>query len=61
MDSIRNSEDTDFVVVSQSEVGGIVRMFKGKGSTCKVSKHGVTGAKYRIMFYNGQCQIEVIK
>lgn len=59
--SISNPEDTDFVVVSQSEAGGVVKMIKGSTSVCKLSKHGVTGLNYKIQFENGECKVEASK
>lgn len=61
IDSIKNSKDTDFVVVSQSRAGGVVRWIQGESTVCKLSKHGVTGLNYQITFNNGDCLVEAVK
>jgi outer membrane lipoprotein SlyB len=60
-DSIRNSGDTDYIIISQSKIGGIYGLISGKGSTCKLSKHGVTGLEYTIEFNNGECIVSAAK
>lgn len=61
IDSIKNSHNTDFVLVSQSQAGGIVKLVKGQVTTCKLSKHGVTGLDYVLSFDNGKCVVEAQK
>jgi hypothetical protein len=60
-DSIKNSKDTDYVIVSQSKAGGMYGLFTGKGSACKLTKHGVTGLSYTIEFKNGECVVSAAK
>lgn len=59
--TISNPEDTDFVVISQSEAGGVYRLISGETVVCKLSKHGVTGLNYNIVFEDGKCKVEVVK
>jgi uncharacterized protein YceK len=59
--TITNPKDTDFVVVSQSQAGGVYKLLRGATSLCKLSKHGVTGLKYNITFEDGACKVEATK
>lgn len=61
IDSIKNSQDTDYVTLSYSEAGGMYQWFTGNTSACKLSKHGVTGLKYTLTFKDGKCQVTALK
>jgi hypothetical protein len=60
-DSIKNSEDTDYVIASQSKAGGMYGLFRGSGTICKLSKHNVPTLDYTIEFNKGECAISVAK
>lgn len=59
--SIRSPEDTDFVMVSSSQAGGVWRMIRGQTTVCKMTKHGVTGLQYEIESNDGSCKVTAIK
>ena len=54
--SLKNSDQTDFVILSQSEAGLIYKLFSGSVQACKLSKHGVTGLDYEIELDGGKCR-----
>lgn len=59
--SIRSPDDTDFVMVSSSQAGGVWRMIRGQTTVCKMTKHGVTGLQYEIESNDGSCKVTAIK
>lgn len=61
VDSFKNSQDTDFVIVSQTQAGGVYKMIRGATSACKLSKHGVQALGYTITFRNGECVVSATK
>lgn len=61
VDSIKNSEGTDYILVSQEKIGGIYGLFKGDATACKLTKHGITGLEYTIEFKNGECVVSAVK
>ncbi len=59
--SYKNSDDTDFVLISQAKAGGVYKLLSGDVRTCKLTDHGVTGLNYSIEFRNGECVVSVQK
>ncbi|HXK56873.1 MAG TPA: hypothetical protein PLZ16_09520 [Gammaproteobacteria bacterium] len=61
VDSIKNSDKTDFVLVSHSQAGGAYKLIRGQTAACKLSMHGITGLNYQITVKDGECVVEAVK
>ena len=59
--TLKGDQQTDYVIASQAKVGGVWKMIRGEGTTCKLTTHGITGLTYQITFNDERCQIEAVK
>lgn len=59
--SLRNPEDTDFVMVSSSQAGGVWKVIRGQTTICKMTKHGVDELQYEIESSDGSCKVKAMK
>ncbi len=61
VDSVKNSEATDYVMVTSSQAGGAYRVLRGDLQLCKLTKHGVSGFGYSLILSDGRCEVRVKK
>jgi hypothetical protein len=61
LDSVVNSEDTDYVTLSHTKAGGMYQFLTGETEACKLSKHGVTGLEYTLELSEEGCVISAAK
>ncbi|MCB1689606.1 MAG: hypothetical protein KDI33_14020 [Halioglobus sp.] len=61
VDSIKNSDKTDFVLISHSAAGGAYKLIRGQTAACKLSMHGITGLSYEITVKTGECTVQAVK
>ena len=57
VDSIKNSDKTDFVLISHSAAGGAYKLIRGQTAACKLSMHGITGLIQAVFSINRNNQI----
>lgn len=61
VDSVKNSDATDYVVATSSQAGGAYRALRGGLQVCKLTKHGVTGLNYTVILSDGKCEVRAEK
>ena len=59
--TLRGDQQTDYVIASHAEIGGVWKMVRGGGQTCKLTAHGISGLKYKVTLTEGQCSVEASK
>lgn len=59
--TLTRDQQTDYVIVSHSQAGGVWGMLRGKSTACKLTTHGVTGLAYDIAFDGEGCEVSAGK
>ncbi len=61
IDGFKNSQDTDYVLLSYSKAGGMYKLITGETEACKLTKHGVSGLEYTLEPSSGECSVSASK
>lgn len=59
--TLKGDQQTDYVIASRATIGGVWKLLRGEGTTCKLTTHGITGLKYEIQFDGDTCVVEAAK